>query len=114
MSADSDREDAVPSRLFRYTSVNYAELIITQSFLFFSSPRDFNDPFDCQINLPVGASRLAYRSYAQQMLRKNKLGFNRQERRTLAAKMGHPEYEEAFSRTSEQIAIRPRFCSPIT
>ncbi len=46
VSAASDREDAVPSRLFRYTSVDYAELIITQSFLFFCSPRDFNDPFD--------------------------------------------------------------------
>lgn len=106
MSAESDREDAVPFRLFRYSSVNYAELIITQSLLFFSSPRDFNDPFDCQINLPVEASPLAYRSYAQQMLRKNKLGLNRQERRTLAVKMGRREYEEAFSRTSEQISSR--------
>jgi hypothetical protein len=91
LSAGSEREAPTTSKLFRYTRVAYAKSLITQGFLFFASPSDFNDPFDCQIHLSVEASRAKYKSYAAQMLKnrraEGRVDLNRQERRALAKKM---------------------------
>lgn len=45
-------KDQLPSRLFCYMSVQYLdrlESIFTNNQLWFSAPKDFNDPFDCRV-----------------------------------------------------------------
>jgi Protein of unknown function (DUF2971) len=108
MSADSDlvEIEPTPSKLFRYMRVCYAEPIITQSLLFFASPHDFNDPFDCQISLSVEASRRAYRSYLHQLAKGKAFGFNRHQRRAVSAKMDQASFEEAYRRTLKQHSER--------
>lgn len=44
-------ERPLPSILYKYTSVENVLLTITGKALWFSSPRQFNDPFDCHTNL---------------------------------------------------------------
>lgn len=44
-------ERALPATLYKYTSVENAVRIISDKALWFSSPEQFNDPFDCNINL---------------------------------------------------------------
>lgn len=45
------QERALPNALYKYTSTENAMLTITGKALWFSSPRQFNDPFDCNANL---------------------------------------------------------------
>jgi Protein of unknown function (DUF2971) len=110
MSAGSDlvEIEPTPSKLYRYMRVCYAEPVITQSLLFFASPRDFNDPFDCQILLSVEATKLAYRSYLQRLSKKGFFGYgyNRHMRRTVISKMDRASFEEAYRRTLKQLSER--------
>lgn len=40
-----------PDRLYKYTSIDTANLILSTQTLKFSKPQDFNDPFDCDVSL---------------------------------------------------------------
>ena len=40
-----------PKRIFKYTSFDIAKIIVSSSCIKFSHPADFNDPFDCDIDL---------------------------------------------------------------
>jgi hypothetical protein len=45
-----------PDLLYRFTTIDRAEEIITQGKIFFPSPKDFNDPFDCKFRPVFTAS----------------------------------------------------------
>ncbi len=41
----------IPQFLYKYKSQQYLKSLQVNNELWFSSPQDFNDPFDCQITL---------------------------------------------------------------
>jgi len=45
------KERALPATIYKYTRVESAVRIINDKALWFSSPKQFNDPFDCNISL---------------------------------------------------------------
>ena len=40
-----------PNKLYKYVSLDILEIILTEQTLQFSAPADFNDPFDCDVDL---------------------------------------------------------------
>lgn len=46
-----------------------AKLLLTEGKLFFPSPADFNDPFDCKFEMTFNASWLKRQRYARELLR---------------------------------------------
>jgi hypothetical protein len=43
--------DKKPSRIYKYAAFDISKIILTHQTLKFSAPSDFNDPFDCDIDL---------------------------------------------------------------
>jgi hypothetical protein len=54
----SDISEIIPERLYKYRAINdnTYKLIQTNS-LWFSKPKDFNDPFDCKLSIKAGMDK---------------------------------------------------------
>jgi Protein of unknown function (DUF2971) len=59
-----------PEYFYRFTTIERAVEILTECKIFFPSPADFNDPFDCKFRPIVTASRLKRERYARELVRK--------------------------------------------
>jgi hypothetical protein len=70
--------------------------------LFFVSPLDFNDPFDCQISLPVQATNRKYRLYLQRWSKGKRLWLNRQQRRAAISTRDQSLFEKAYRKTLKE------------
>jgi hypothetical protein len=47
----------IPERLYKYFSPNeFTKKVISESSIYFSKPSNFNDPFDCRVNIQYGKS----------------------------------------------------------
>lgn len=59
----------------------YSERIFTHSEVYFSSPLDFNDPFDCRIPISLEGSKEDYKAFYNRMYKKMRPELSRYERR---------------------------------
>ena len=58
-----------PEYLYRFTTVERAEEILTQGRIFFPSPADFNDPFDCKFRPIFRASKRKRERFLRELAR---------------------------------------------
>lgn len=75
-----------PEFLYRYRHLQdahreYTSKILTDSMLYFASPRDFNDPFDCKVHFVLRASKAAIRHKYDGLVRARRPELNRRQRR---------------------------------
>jgi hypothetical protein len=97
---------ATPPRvLYKYCRIHRsdfpgpAETLLTQKKVFFPSPKDFNDPFDCKFRPVVKASVIQRQRVARELVRdKAPHGFSRYERKQLA-KLGSKLFTENLAAT---------------
>lgn len=85
MAARSD-----PECLYRYRHLHgdhreYTSRILTDSALYFASPRDFNDPFDCKVHFVLRASKMDLRHKYDKLVRSRLPDLNRKQRRAKVA-----------------------------
>lgn len=60
----------IPQFIYRYRSFNnYTKDIFKNNELWFSNPVDFNDPFDCQINIDTNNSRGEIKTYFEKLIK---------------------------------------------
>jgi len=72
-----------PSRLYRFVSVERAEQILKERLLFFCSPEDFNDPFDCKITPSFQASPRDFEVAGKLLAKQQKPNATRHELRSM-------------------------------
>jgi hypothetical protein len=58
-----------PAYLYRYFTTRWAESLLAQGKMFFPSPADFNDPFDCRALVSFEASPVKRERYARELIR---------------------------------------------
>lgn len=64
------RNQQIPQFIYKYRTVDFAKKLLENNSLWFSSPKEFNDPFDCQI---VPTTNNTEKEIAE-FLRKNTFG----------------------------------------
>jgi hypothetical protein len=62
---------SLPSKLYRFRTVDRAKEVLKTNNLYFSSPSAFNDPFDCHITPLFGKSPRQREEFARQLARRN-------------------------------------------
>jgi len=80
-----------PEFLYRYRHLRgphreYSSKILTDSLLYFASPRAFNDPFDCKVHFVLRASKAALRLKYEDLVRTRRPELNREQRRAKVAR----------------------------
>ncbi len=110
MGKASDSEQGVqsptshPEYFYRYTTVERASEILTQSKIFYASPADFNDPFDCRFRPISRTSQRERERFNRQLIRERNPGMPRAERNRLARQSsGRASFQEGTQRLMERI-----------
>ncbi len=75
-----------PEFLYRYRHLQgahreYTSKILNDSLLYFASPRDFSDPFDCKVHFVLRAPKAALRQKYDGLVRARRPELNRKQRR---------------------------------
>lgn len=96
-------DEAVPERLYRFYSVEKAEQLLRDARVFFPSPADFNDPFDCKANIVFRASKHTRERYARELLRRKAPEMPRWVRNKVTKKGSS---KEAYTRAIERFLNR--------
>ena len=63
-----------PEYFYKFTTIDRAVEILTKCKIFFPSPADFNDPFDCKFSPIVATSRLKRERFLRELARERKPG----------------------------------------
>jgi len=96
---DGDQSESSPAHLYRYFATRWAESLLTQGKIFFPSPADFNDPFDCKAKVSFDASRVKRERYARDLIRERFPHMPKRDQRRLIKKaVGKESYKRAYER----------------
>src|SRR5436190_14732550 len=87
-------EIEIPDVLYKYrdfSGINrhYVQQIILDNKALFSSPADFNDPFDCKVNTSFRGSRSAWQEHVADLLRKYRSELNHEQRQAEKRRILH-------------------------
>lgn len=77
--------DKTPSALYKYQALNkenreWIRKIFTRNEIYFASPKEFKDPFDCRVQSSLAASDNDWESYLENMLKNRHPGWHYDER----------------------------------
>ncbi len=96
MNLDTEGEvqavEETPRVLYKYRDFleptrDHVRQIIVENKVWFSSPADFNDPFDCKVHTSFKGTIAEYKSYMLRMHKKYRPGLNRQQRQAENARI---------------------------
>lgn len=79
-------QNPAPKYLYRYFTINKnnynnIKTMFIKNGLFFPSPREFNDPFDCKMKLLFNGTKHQWCNYLAMLIKKNNSSLNRDERK---------------------------------
>jgi hypothetical protein len=95
----------LPEYLYRFTTVDRAEEILTQASIFFPSPADFNDPFDCKFRPVSSASFLKRQRFSRELIRERNPNLpKRQVKQWARRASSKASFEEGTRRLMARIA----------
>ena len=89
----ADEQRDTPENLYKYQAINlrrvdWTSRIFSHNEIYFASPAEFNDPFDCRADaVRIRGSKDAWRRYLRELLRKQHPGWSRKEVRWEAASL---------------------------
>ena len=99
-----------PDCLYKFTTIDGTEDILTLGKIFFPSPADFNDPFDCKFHPIVQASFVKRQRSNRELIRERNAGMPKKIRNEIARKYSsRKSFEEGaqhlMARISKTIGI---------
>jgi hypothetical protein len=85
-------EEEIPEVLYKYRDLSgsnrdYIRQTIVENKVWFSSPEDFNDPFDCKVHASFSGSRKAWERHMRELQKKYRPRLNRQQRQAEVARI---------------------------
>lgn len=84
----SRRSGNFPETLYKYFSFNnFTERIFSHSEVYFPSPKQFNDPFDCKVRVDFRSSPKEQREFLDEMLAKLHPSLTKKQRQPLVKKV---------------------------
>ncbi len=90
--------------LYRFTTIDRAEEILTQGKVFFPSPKDFNDPFDCKFRPVFAASALKRERFNRNLVRERNPAMPKYQLKRIAKRASSKaSFEEAAKRLMVRI-----------
>jgi hypothetical protein len=109
MSGQLQNDELKQQYLYRYFATKWAESLLAQGKMYFPSPADFNDPFDCKARVTYG-SRRQRRLHAQDLIRERLRNLPKPERQRLLKRGAKIEayqksYEGFLKRLHEQVGV---------
>ena len=99
-----------PELLYKYSTVERTKELLTESKIFFPSPADFNDPFDCRFHLTFKASSLKRRRYIREVLRKKRPDLPSKIRKNMAKHANTAMFEKAPERLMARVNRTAMLC----
>jgi len=94
-----------PEYFYRFTTIERAVEIVTECKIFFPSPSDFNDPFDCKFRPTVTASRLKRERHNRELVRERNPTMPKHLIKKLAKQTGsRASFEEGARRLMARIS----------
>jgi hypothetical protein len=90
--------NAQQSYLYKYRTIDSAkperaERIFTHNEVYFSSAKDFNDPFDCKFQLSHDASPQQIKKYMKSLVREKNPNFNRAQRQAWIKRLSRKAHD---------------------
>ena len=96
-----------PEFLYRFFSIERAEPLLAEGKIFYPSPKDFNDPFDCKPHFVFKASPLKRMRYARELVAVRGRNLSKYERKLLVKQgLSVESYHKAHERFLENLGKR--------